>query len=277
MAKNKNVGGLGDADNLGEVDFMGLDEFGIPASRELWGAVIGGGIGTGAALAARAMTQTSSSLNKHSEAIGMLAGMAAGGVMYATGQQAMGITAMATAAVTNGLRELANMLFPQKFSLADIAAMQAYAMTAGACYASAYSLPAAAAYAPAPAALPPAAPAYSSSGATTTSVSTGATSPSGWGGVVIDPAYRVKSGLGIHAIEPGYAVPGGLGTHVIDKAYPIPAGLGAARHGGPPQLVGAGDYGLGTNPAVTQTKILGGPAISTMGAHFGATLYGGNS
>ena len=101
----------------------------------------------------------------------------------------------------------------------------------------------------------------------------------------IEPGYAVPaSGLGIHTIEPGYAVPAsGLGAVTIDPAFPVqgsmPNGLGAARPElvGPPTLVGAGDYGMGENPAVAQSKLLGGPSVSALGAHYGATLFGHNS
>jgi hypothetical protein len=74
-----------------------------------------------------------------------------------------------------------------------------------------------------------------------------------------------------------------FGDPVIDPAYPIPGsvhgafgGFGAARPElvGPPTLVGAGDYGMSENPGATQTKLLGGPSISALGAHYGATLFG---
>lgn len=82
-----------------------------------------------------------------------------------------------------------------------------------------------------------------------------------------------------------------LGAPVIDPAYPIPGsvqgdnqgygfgygyGYGATRPElvGPPTLVGAGDYGMSENAGATQTKLLGGPSISSLGAHYGATLFG---
>jgi hypothetical protein len=75
----------------------------------------------------------------------------------------------------------------------------------------------------------------------------------------------------------------GFGAPVIDAAYPIPGsvqsgsyGFGAARPElvGPPTLVGAGDYGMSENAGATQTRLLGGPSISALGSHYGATLFG---
>lgn len=104
---------------------------------------------------------------------------------------------------------------------------------------------------------------------------TGAIKP-GLGIHAIEPGYAVPaSGLGIHAIEPGYAVPAsGLGEVAIDPAFPVPgsvhAGLAAAR----PELVGASDYSMSNVPGAAQNKLLGGPSVSALGAHYGATLFG---
>lgn len=90
---------------------------------------------------------------------------------------------------------------------------------------------------------------------------------SGWQGVEIEPAAAVPGGFGIPAIEPGYGIRGDLGVVTPEAGYAIPGSVS-----GPPAL--QGDYGLSANPAVQQTKILGGPAVSGMGAHYGATLFG---
>jgi hypothetical protein len=238
MSNLKN-GNLGDADgfsDVGNVDMFGLDEFGEPAGGDsLWGAVIGGGVGTVGAILTRAMTAPTSKVHSYAEALGGVAGAVAGGVMIAfPGTRRMGWAALATALVTNGLRQMEQSFFP------------------------------------------------GSAGSTTAA-------PSGWGGVVIDPTAVIRpgQGFGIHAIEPGYAVQGGFGAPVIDAAYPVPgsihggggAGFGMNRSDmiGPPTLVGAGDYGMGDNPGVAQTKLLGGPSVSALGAHYGATLFGGQS
>lgn len=258
--KQDTFGNLGDTDgfsDVGEVDMFGLDEFGEPAGGDsMWGAVIGGGVGTGAAIIARAMTQPTSKLHQFSELTGLLAGGIAGGVMMAfPGTRRMGLAAIATAFVTNGMRQLEQSLFK----------------------------PAAATTTP----------------TVTPTVTPQPTAPAqpgtfGWNGVVIDPTAVIQpgagNGFGIATIEPGYVVPAnlpamqnGFGAVAIEPAFPVPGsiqnGLGGPRPElvGPPTLVGAGDYGMSDNPAVQQTKILGGPALSSMGMHFGATLFGGGN
>jgi hypothetical protein len=267
---------LGDTDgfsDVGEVDMFGLDEFGEPAGGDsMWGAVIGGGVGTGAAIIARAMTAPTSSIHKFSELAGLAAGAAAGGVMMAfPGTRRMGWAAMATAFVTNGLRQLEQSLFPPKVdaATAQVQAQQAAASPTGT--------------APTPTA------------AQVTAAKASGMLGMGWNGVTINPTAVIQpgQGFGIPAIEPGYVVPAnlpalqnGFGAVAIDPAFPIPGsihgggnGFGAARPElvGPPTLVGAGDYGMSDNPAVTQTKLLGGPSVSSMGMHFGATLFGGGN
>lgn len=226
-------GDVGEMDGeVGTVDMFGLDEFGMPAGTEsLWGAVIGGGLGTGAAMLTRALVDPlkSPKLFGYSEGIGFLAAGVAGGVMMAfAGTRRMGLAALATAFVTNGLRQMEMWLHAPK--------------VAG----------------------------Y-------------------FGGVAIDRAYPVPGSLGqdvdvrelgIPSIEPGYAVPGQLGAPVIESQYPVPGTVGFAGRPelvGPPTLVGAGNYGLDDNPGVRQLAQLGGPEISALGAHYGATLFGGQS
>ena len=81
----------------------------------------------------------------------------------------------------------------------------------------------------------------------------------------------------------GYGYGYGFGAPVIDAAYPIPGSVHSGSYGfgatrpelvGPPTLVGAGDYGMSENAGATQTKLLGGPSISALGSHYGATLFG---
>lgn len=81
----------------------------------------------------------------------------------------------------------------------------------------------------------------------------------GWGMVSVDPQYMVPGSSGMS----GY----GLGLATIEPS----ASLRGLQ--GPPQLVGAGSYGLGDNPGASQVQLQGGPAISGLGAHFGATLF----
>jgi hypothetical protein len=248
--KNKN-GNLGDTDgfsDVGEVDMFGLDEFGEPAGGDsMWGAVIGGGIGTGVAIITRAMTKTpASKLHNYSEAVGLVAGSIAGGVLMAfPGSRRMGLAAIATAFVTNGLRQLEQSLFPPTIAT-------------------------------------PASPETP-----LTKEGLGRASGGWGGVTIDPTAViQPGQGFGIATIEPGYAVQGGFGAPVIDRAYPVPGSIHGASNGfggtrpelvGPPTLVGAGDYGMSDNPGAQQAKLLGGPNYSAMGAHFGATLFGHNN
>lgn len=83
--------------------------------------------------------------------------------------------------------------------------------------------------------------------------------PAGWGMTSIDPGYLVPGSAGMS----GY----GLGMATVENSAQV-RGLQ-----GPPQLVGAGDYGLAGNPGAQQVQLQGGPAISGLGSHFGATLF----
>ncbi len=230
-----------DMGDVGEVDMFGLDEFGQPTGlNPMWGAIIGGGIGTGTAIAVRSMAKNSPTLQKYSEGVGLLTGAVAGGVMMAfPGSRAAGWSALATAFVTNGLRQLEAMFM-------------------------------------------------------------GAPATAGYGGVVVDPQYLVNGlgqdyavqelhggGFGIHAIEPGYAVNGhGMGIVEVDPTH-IVQGLGHLGAGNV-QIQGSG-YGAGTgvrvdglgqggpmNPQSPQAQLvgLGGPNVSGLASHYGATLFG---
>jgi hypothetical protein len=287
-----NYGEGDDMDGVGEVDMFGLDEFGQPVGDAMWGSVIGGGIGTGIAIMTRAMTKPTSKIHQFSELTGLLAGGAAGGVMMAfPATRRMGVAAIATAFVTNGLRQLEQSLFAPKLTLAEAQALVDAAAAAGGKAAPADVKPAAV-----------------------------AAKAAGWGGVVMDPTAVIQpyqgNGFGIHSIEPGYVVPAnlpsmmngpgnvtmsptgviwpqqnGFGAASIEPGFLIPGsgGGGFASGGGagfgidqpelmgPPTLVGAGDYGMGNNAGATQTRLLGGPSVSSMGAHFGATLFGGSN
>ena len=238
------AGGLAD---VGDMDMFGLDEFGGATREDMWGAVIGNGTATVASIAVRKLTKPNSAYNKYSEGIGALVGAAAGAIMYAFPKtKGMGMSAIANAVIGNGLRQL-----EQSF-LAPSPAEQLAALQATMAAMSNIQLPA----------------------------------PGGWGNVVIDPTAVIQpyqgQGLGIHTIEPGYAVSNGLGAVMIDPAYPVPGsvqggyGFGAARPElvGPPTLVGAGDYGMSENAGATQTRLLGGPSVSALGSHYGATLFG---
>jgi hypothetical protein len=250
MIKKNTLEGFSDGE-VGDVDMFGLDEFGMPQGTDpLWGAVIGGGVGTSAAMLARKFGKSHTALHKYSEAVGFLVAGAAGGAMVAfPNTRRMGWAAIATAFVTNGVRQLEHSLFPTKFSHQHLAAMHAHAMaTDGTASAADMKAPMSA--------------------------------PGGWDGGFgihsIEPGYPVPS---------GYVGPG-LGAAVIDAAYPIPGSVsqsGSFDGGGfndapvgPPTLLGAGDYGLNNNPAVQQNTLLGGPTLSALGAHFGSTLFSNN-
>jgi len=251
--KNKQLEGAFSDGEVGDADMFGLDEFGMPVGTDpLWGAVIGGGLGTTTALVARAMTRPSSRWHRYAEGVGFLTAGIAGGVMIGfPATRRMGWAAVATALVTNGIRQLEHSLFPPKFHHHELAAMHAKAV---------------------------------SSDGTATAADAAKALPAG-------PAAAPPGGFGIHAIEPGYPVPAGyvqpgLGAPVVEPAYPIPGsvheggasfdGFGAEAPVGPPTLLDAGDYGLSNNPAVQQNANLGGPTLSALGAHFGSTLFSNN-
>ncbi len=84
------------------------------------------------------------------------------------------------------------------------------------------------------------------------------------------------AGMGLPVIDPQYLVPGsaglmggGLGLATIEPSAVV-SGSGLQ---GPPQLQGAGDYGLANNPAAAQAQLVG-PQLSGLGQHFGSTLFG---
>ncbi len=72
------------------------------------------------------------------------------------------------------------------------------------------------------------------------------------------------SGMGMVQVDPAYS----LGLPTIEPSASLGSGMGL-----PPQLVGAGDYGLSQNPAARQAQLVG-PGISGLGSHFGSTIFG---
>lgn len=113
MKKNdKNLGG--------GVDAFGLDDFGMPAGlNPMWGAVAGTGVGTVAAVATRQFAPTK---YKWSEAIGFgAAGLVAGGMLFFENTRAAGWTALASAFLNNGLRQIEMMLYDSKLKAAATA------------------------------------------------------------------------------------------------------------------------------------------------------------
>lgn len=99
----------------------------------------------------------------------------------------------------------------------------------------------------------------------------------GWGDVMIDPTAVIQpyQGFGAAIVDPAYPIPGSIsqGFGASNNVTLVGSGPDVTLVG-PPSLAHAGDYGMGENPAVTQTKLLGGPSISALGAHYGATLFG---
>jgi hypothetical protein len=102
--------GAYDYSDMGQVDLFGLNEFGMPEGMSpLWGAVIGGGVGTGTAIAVRALAGTTD-YGKYSEGIGFLVGAASSGLLMAfPGTRAAGWAGLAVSFMTNGLRQLEEM------------------------------------------------------------------------------------------------------------------------------------------------------------------------
>lgn len=93
---------------LGSVDLLGLNSFGEnPGMNALWGVGIGGGVSFATSTIMERMGK-----GAHSDLVGFLAGLGAGGVMYAmrsTRHAALG--AFAGAFLTSGLKWLAGVLF----------------------------------------------------------------------------------------------------------------------------------------------------------------------
>lgn len=189
------LGAISDS-SFGAPDVFGLDEFGQPmGTNPVWGAIAGAGFQTATAMAVRQMAP---SMEKYAEGLGALAGILAGGVMwYFPGTRAAGVTAMATAAVGGGLRQI------ETFLKKDSAAVHGY-----------------------------------------------------FGAPVIEtnvPMLRDGMQLGLVQAE---AVPrlGEVAPNVTVMGPPV------------------ADYGI-AGPAAAQAQLLGGPQLSGLGSHFGATLF----
>lgn len=107
-SENKDLNGY-DGD-IGEVDLFGLNEFGEPEGMNpTWGAVIGAGLGTGTAIAVRALATPGGSFDYHkwAEGIGFLVGGATSGVMIAfPGTRAAGWSGLAASFLACGLRQI---------------------------------------------------------------------------------------------------------------------------------------------------------------------------
>src|SRR5262245_14670669 len=95
---------------LGNVDLLGLNSFGEnPGLNPLWGVMIGGSV---SGLTAAALSRGTGKAAMHSDLIGLLAGIATGGVMWSmksTRHAAFG--AFAGAFFASGLKWLEGVLF----------------------------------------------------------------------------------------------------------------------------------------------------------------------
>lgn len=210
MSDDKSLGAYdGDMDGgeIGELDLFGLDEFGNPAgSRELWGAVLGSAVSTGVAIAARAFGKDGGKIQKHSELIGLGAGVAASGaMMISPGTRAAGWTCLATALVGNGLRVM-EQIFTKTPSAAAV---------------------------------------------------------EGWGAVT---AEQINGNFGAVTAEQinGY---NGYDGVVAEQV------AGAQFSDTPPVDI----LSEGSLPESSQhVSIMGGPAMSGLGVHYGSTLFGGD-
>jgi len=203
--------------NLAGLDAFGLDEFGIPGGMNpMWGAVAGGGLSTVTSMGVRQFATPFGGLYNWSEAIGFGAGALAGGAMlFFEGSRAAGWTALASAFLNSGLRQLEQLLLAPK--PADLLA----ALTKAA----------------------------ASSSAAAANASNGVGMP------VIDPAAVLKGGLGIATIEQTQALLGagsanaaGFAEAQTDMPQLVGAGLAQANQhmqlvGGPPLAQHAGAFG----------------------------------
>jgi hypothetical protein len=86
---------------------------------------------------------------------------------------------------------------------------------------------------------------------------------------------KALTGFGYAAVDKQWLVPGsagsmgdGLGLATVEQS---PHVYGASLGGQMPNLVG--DYGLSANPAANSVQLQGGPTISGLGGHYGATLF----
>ena len=107
-------GEYGDVGEYGNVDFFGLDEFGAPVGMNpMYGALIGTGLASGTAIALRALTTKGTFFNKYAEGLGLVVGGLSGAaMMFSPGTKAAGVTAIGAAFLSNGLRQLEQMLSP---------------------------------------------------------------------------------------------------------------------------------------------------------------------
>lgn len=183
--KDQQLGGFGDYSDVGDVDMFGLDEFGNPAGLGAgWGAMIGGGVATGAAIIFRQLGKTSTSVYYWSEGLGALLGAATGGLMMISPKtRHAGLAALGVSLLTNGLRQIEMFFTPTPAEVSTVATQVATSMATTA------------------AAAPAAAPAAPAAAPTTT----------GWGEPVMHTTGVIRPGLGIATIAPTGVVAPGFG------------------------------------------------------------------
>jgi len=219
---------------LGNVDLLGLNEYGNnPGLSPIWGTLIGGGVAGVTSLVAGQAT-SSPTLQNNREIIGLGAGLATAGVMYAMrGTRHAAIGAALGAFLASGLAWLEKTIFGTvQLPAATAAVATQVAAAAG--------------------------------GATTTT--TPAAGTSGRLGISTTRALnglgiattRALNGLGIATTA---SVPRAAGT------IPGVAGLRLGNGSPPVNLMGP------MTPASQQVRLMGGPPISGMAGHWGATHF----
>lgn len=94
---------------MGEVDLLGLDEFGQnPGMRTVYGALIGAGVASVATVAAKNLTDPGTWANDNAEWVGLGAGLLTAGAMYAMpGTRHAAVWAAGTAALSLGVIAIA--------------------------------------------------------------------------------------------------------------------------------------------------------------------------
>jgi hypothetical protein len=226
------------ARSLGRVDLLGLDNFGKWGLNPIWGAVIGGGVAGVTTIAAR--HSSNATLMGYPEVVGLGAGLATAGAMYAmktTRHAALG--AAVGAVLASGIAYLEKILLG---SVTVAPATAAVAVQSGG-------------------AVPAGTPSQA-----------GVTGMRGGFGI---PNVRALNGLGIPNMR---ALNGGLGVPMMQQrstpagAIPGVAGnqLSASGVSSPPvSLLGP------RSPQAAHLLGIGGPAVHGLSAAYGATLLGG--
>ena len=207
--KNLGFGDDGYDGDVGQVDLFGLDEFGQnPGVDGLWGAAIGAGLSTGTSIALRALVKNPT-VRKWSEGIGFLVGGGVSGAMAAMEKtRYAGWTGLMTAFLSNGLRQVETLLFPD-----DAAEAMALAQK------------------------------------------------------------KLDKVMGLLSAEQKKMLEGAmpeLMAPVVEYGAPVVETAGYLGSAPPVNLMDNSHLGAGA----ADVQLMGGPEISGLGAHFGATLFG---